>query len=280
MNTRQILERRAATVKQMCDMQDEADATSDGVMTAETAALFEAHKATLAALEDALSRRSLIEEGERRVAGQPVTDPRFAAFTAGIGFTDALAALLGENTRGAGMAREASAEIARRRGRNPQGIYLSMGARSRPERRAVITSGAQGTPPVGSALVPTIIDGASLIDALRANLALTELGATFLTDLRGNLVVPKVTQGTSVGWFAENAPIPETDMKFDPVGLSVKHVGAITEYSRNILLNSTPDIESLLRADLMRALAVEIDRAALLGTGDGIEPRGSWSRPA
>lgn len=91
--------------------------------------------------------------------------------------------------------------------------------------------------------------------------------------------MPRVTQGTSVGWFGENQPIPDTDAAFDAVALAVKHVGAITEYSRTMLLNSSADVDALLRNDLMRALAVEIDRAALVGTGDGIVPRGIVNTP-
>ena len=81
------------------------------------------------------------------------------------------------------------------------------------------------------------------------------------------------------GWFGENQPIPDTDATFDAVPLAVKHVGAITEYSRTMLLNSTGDVDQLLRNDLMRALAVEIDRAALVGSGDGIVPRGVVNTP-
>ena len=104
-------------------------------------------------------------------------------------------------------------------------------------------------------------------------------GATYLTGLTGNISVPRIATGTSVGWFAENAPIPDTDATFDAVALAIKHVGAITEYSRNMLLNTSADVDALLRTDLMRALAVEIDRAALVGSGNGIEPRGVVNTP-
>lgn len=218
---------------------------------------------------------------ERRSPGTPLGggDARFAALAGSVSISDAIAASLGHESRGAGRAREASQEIARQRGRQPQGIYLSMGGRAAQERRDVLTSGAQGTPATGAPLIPTIVRGDLLIDALRSALVLEDLGATFLTGLVGNISVPRTSRGTQVGWFAENAPIPDTDLAFDGVLLTVRHVGAIAEYSRNMLLNSTPDIDALIRSDLMRALAVEIERAALAGSGDGIVPRGIVNTP-
>jgi len=58
------------------------------------------------------------------------------------------------------------------------------------------------------------------------------------------------------------------------VTLTPKHVGAWTEYSRNMLLQSSPDIESILRSDLAQVLGLEVARATINGTGTGAEPRG------
>ncbi len=190
-----------------------------------------------------------------------------------------IAATLGDTGRGAGLAREASAELARQRGRNPNGLFVSLRSLSSPAERRTLTSGAQGTPPTGAALIPTVVRDDLLIDPLRAATVLAGLGATYLTGLTGNISVPTVTQGTSVGWFAENAPIPDTEVAFGSVPLAMKHVGAITEYSRNMLVNTSADVDRLLRNDLMRALAVEIDRAALVGSGNGVIPRGVVNTP-
>jgi len=240
---------------------------------------WDALTAELGTLEAQQQRQAALDDLDRRAAGTPV-DGRFDQLTDEIRLSDYVAASLGEQTRGASMAREASQEIARQRGRAPNGLFVSQRALARgAERRAVLTSGAQGTPPTGAATIATIVRGDLTIDFLRSMTVLDKLGATYLSGLTGNISIPRVTQGTSVGWFAENAPIPDTDIAFDSVPLQVKHVGAITEYSRNMLLNSTPSIDELLRTDLMRALAVELDRAALAGTGDGIQPRGIINTP-
>ena len=48
----------------------------------------------------------------------------------------------------------------------------------------------------------------------------------------------------NAGWFAENSAITPSDGEFDKVSMTPKHVGAITEFSRNMLLQSSPDIEA------------------------------------
>ena len=269
-----LRDKRAKIKADMQAVLREADANEGdaaGVLTDDQAAAFAKMREALAQLESTIAARSDLLELERRSAAAPIAgDPRFAAFAGRVSISDAIAATLGAETRGAGMAREASQEIARVRGKNPQGLYVSLGARAAAERRDVLTSGAQGTPPTGAALIPTIVRGDLLIDFLRANLVLEDLGATFITGLVGNISIPRTSQGTSVGWFAENAPIPDASLGFDAVTLQVKHVGAIATYSRNMLLNSNPDIDNLIKSDLMRALAVEMERAALAGSGDGI----------
>ena len=279
----QLQDRRAKLKREMealLTRADDNEGDAAGVLTPDQAAAFEAMRQALAQLEQSITMRSQYLELERRGPATPIAgDARFAAFAASVTLTDAIAATLGAETRGAGLAREASQEIARQRGRNPQGLYVSMGSRAAAERRDVVTSGAQGTPATGAALIPTIVRGDLLIDFLRSNLVLENLGATFITGLQGNVSIPRTSQGTSVGWFAENAPIPDTSLGFDGVTLQVKHVGAIATYSRNMLLNSTPDIDALIKSDLMRALAVEMERAALAGSGDGITPRGIVNTP-
>ena len=254
-------------------------AAGDGAMQDTASQRFDAIEAEVSQLQTAERRQAFIDEADRNSPAAPLNgDARFDAFASEVRLSDVVAATLGENTRGAGMAREASAELARQRGRNPTGLYVSLRSLGRQAERRSLTSGAQGTAGNGAALVPTVVSDMP-IDPLRAATVLAGLGATYLTGLTGNISIPRVSQGTSTGWFSEQSPIPDTDLTFDSVGLSVKHVGAISEYSRAMMLNSTADVDALLRTDLMRALAVEIDRAAIMGAGDGITPRGVLNMP-
>ena len=80
-------------------------------------------------------------------------------------------------------------------------------------------------------------------------------------------------------WVAENAAITPADPTFDSVTLTPKHVGSITEFSRNLLLQSSPEIEGLLRQDFAATLARAIDAAALIGGGSN-EPTGIMATTA
>ena len=101
------------------------------------------------------------------------------------------------------------------------------------------------------------------------------LGARVLSDLRANLDLPRLSGATTYGWFAENSAIPTSDETFDRVSLRPRHAGAILTVSRNMLQQSTPDIEAIVRDDLAQVLARAVDSAALVGpTGSAIEPQG------
>ena len=75
------------------------------------------------------------------------------------------------------------------------------------------------------------------------------------------------------GWVAENAALSFSDFEHDPVTLSPRHTGCITEFSRNLLMQSSPDIEDLLRSDFAKQLAQAIDAVAIKGGGSN-EPTG------
>jgi HK97 family phage major capsid protein len=56
--------------------------------------------------------------------------------------------------------------------------------------------------------------------------------------------------------------------------MSPKTVGAFVDYSRRLLLQSSIDVEGMVRNDLAREIALEIDRAAIYGTGSSNQPLG------
>jgi HK97 family phage major capsid protein len=72
----------------------------------------------------------------------------------------------------------------------------------------------------------------------------------------------------------ENEAIPESNMSFDSVGLSPKHVGGLTELSRQLIQQSSPDVEQLVRDDLAAVLAGAIDGGMIAGGADPRERTG------
>ena len=100
------------------------------------------------------------------------------------------------------------------------------------------------------------------------------MGATTLTGLVGNVTLPRRASAGAAYWLTESQAITETEGTFDKVSLQPRTVGALQKFSRQMILQSTPTIEQLVRNDLVAILAVEIDRAALSGSGTAGQPLG------
>ena len=131
-----------------------------------------------------------------------------------------------------------------------------------------------GTPTAGGDLVDDVLLAGSFIDLLRNRLAIAQAGATMLTGLQGNVSIPRQTSAATAYWVGENASPTESQQAIDQVNLSPKTVGAFVDYSRRLLLQSSIDVEGMVRNDLARVIALEIDRAAIYGTGSSNQPQG------
>lgn len=131
-----------------------------------------------------------------------------------------------------------------------------------------------GTPTAGGNLVATELRSDSFIDLLRNSMALEQLGITTLTDLNGNLAIPRQTGGATAYWVAEGGAVTESQQAFDQVALTPKTVGAFTDMSRQLLLQNSVSVEALVRRDLATTIALELDRAGVNGSGSSNQPRG------
>jgi HK97 family phage major capsid protein/HK97 family phage prohead protease len=131
-----------------------------------------------------------------------------------------------------------------------------------------------GTPTAGGNLVDDVLLAGSFIDLLRNRLAITQAGITMLTGLQGNISVPRQTSSSTGYWVGEGSAPGESQQAIDQVNMTPKTVGAWVDYSRRLLLQSSIDVEGLVRDDLARVIALEIDRAAIYGTGSSNQPLG------
>ena len=74
-------------------------------------------------------------------------------------------------------------------------------------------------------------------------------------------------------WLAEGDSLADTGLTFNNITLKPRHVGAITELSRQLLQQSNPSIEQLVRDDFIQVVSLAVDKALL--HGDGIkQPEG------
>lgn len=180
----------------------------------------------------------------------------------------AVNALLTGNWRGAELEKEASEAVAKRLGREPQGVFLPFDVQS--QRAMTIGSNTDGGYTVQTDLMVT-----NFIELLRNSLVLGQAGATTLTGLVGNIAIPRQTGGATAYWVAEsNAPTSASNPTFDQVPMTPKTVGAYTDISRKLLLQSSLDVESFVQRDLATTLGLAIDLAGLHGTGLNNQPTG------
>lgn len=131
-----------------------------------------------------------------------------------------------------------------------------------------------GTPSAGGNLVATELLASSFIDLLVNQVKVMSMGTTMLTGLVGNIAIPRATAGATGYWVAESGSPTESQQAFDQVALTPKTVGAFTDYSRRLLLQSSIAVEAFIRMDIARTIALMIDLAAISGSGSSNQPRG------
>lgn len=130
-----------------------------------------------------------------------------------------------------------------------------------------------GTATAGGHTVSTDLLAGSFIDLLRNRSYMMQL-ATVMSGLVGNIAIPRQTGGATAYWVAEAGAPTEAQQAFDQVTMSPKTLGAFTDFSRKLTVQSSIDVEAFIRRDLAAVLALEIDRAALHGSGASNQPTG------
>lgn len=124
-------------------------------------------------------------------------------------------------------------------------------------------------------IVATNLLANEFIDVLRNSSSVMQAGARMLPGLVGNVAIPKKTAASSGGWISsEGGAASESEPTFGTVSMAPKNVGAFTDMTRQLILQSTPAIEALVRDDLTQALALAIDKGALEGSGSSGQPTG------
>lgn len=128
-----------------------------------------------------------------------------------------------------------------------------------------------GTTTAGGYTIQT--DIGALIPILEPRLVTERLGATVLRGLQGNIDFPRNDADAAAVWATEVATATETSPTFDRLQLSPNRLAAFTDVSKQVMLQSTIDMENFVRGRLNFAIAQALDTAALTG-GGGSEPTG------
>jgi HK97 family phage major capsid protein len=120
-----------------------------------------------------------------------------------------------------------------------------------------------GTATAGGNLVDTELRG--LIPFLRPRLAVEAMGATTLTGLTSNIDFPRNTSTTSAAWEGETDDNADSQPALDKVQMTPHRLGANTPLSKQLIVQSSIDVEAMVRRQLERAIQEALDYAAING---------------
>lgn len=168
-----------------------------------------------------------------------------------------------------GYEAEMSQEIARRSGKSPDGFYVPHAALIEHRSGMSVTgdSGAKGGNNVGLQVM-------GFIDALRPMLAVAKAGATVMSGLTSNVGIPRHAAASTASWKSEIGELDESTPDIEQLELTPKRIGSWTKLSKQLIAQSSPDVEAFVRGDLMAAIATGFDAAAISGTGSSNQPTG------
>lgn len=128
----------------------------------------------------------------------------------------------------------------------------------------------------GGFLVGTELLAGSFIDYLRnacfigqGPFAIIELGG-----LVGNCAIPRQTSTAQTYWLPEGGSSTASDFAGSQLYGTPHRMSVQGSWTKQLMLQSTPAVEMLVRNDQGRAAAVEEDRVIYLGSGAGGEPIG------
>lgn len=168
--------------------------------------------------------------------------------------------------RAAAFERECSEAVSAKMGKAARGFFVPAEIQRRDLNVATASAGGN--------LVATDLLTGSFIDVLRNAMVIDRLGARMLTGLVGNIAIPKMAGAATAYWVAESGAPTESQQTLAQVAMSPKTVGAFTDISRRLLLQSSMDVEGMVQTDLATVLGLAVQQAAISGSGSSNQPSG------
>jgi len=172
--------------------------------------------------------------------------------------------------RAAAFERECSDAVAAKLGKQARGLLVPIEV----QKRTLMA----GTPSAAGNLIATDLLTGSYIDLLRNAMVLPGMGTRFLTGLVGNIAIPRLSGSATTHWVAENVAPAESNLSVLQVTMSPRTLGAWSEISRKLLLQSSLDVEAMVQGDLAQVMGLAIQQACINGTGAAGQPSGLLTR--
>jgi HK97 family phage major capsid protein len=156
------------------------------------------------------------------------------------------------------------------------GNYLRamvLGAKTDAEKRAL----SEGTDSAGGYTVPDILS-ARLIDIMRNRAVVFRAGAMTVPLASDQHYIARVASDPVPAWRAEAGQVAESDPTLDRVTLTPRSLAVMCKVSRELFEDSL-NLATALPNIIGAAMAVELDRVALFGSGVAPQPLGIANTP-
>lgn len=161
---------------------------------------------------------------------------------------------------------ECSAQASRQLGKPAQGLIVPYDVQKRDAANV-------GTPAAGGHTVATNLSS-NYIDELSNRLVVSQLGATILDGLVGDMAIPRHLGGVTTSWVGESQEGDESAGQWDQVPLTPKTITGYTDLSRKLLKQSSIAIDSFCQTQLVKQIALGIQAALFSGAGNQYQPQG------
>lgn len=162
---------------------------------------------------------------------------------------------------------ECSIAAAEKAGKESRGLMIPADVLN----RAFSTTTPAGGP--GSNAIATNLLADQFIELLRHRTWALKR-CTSMGGLVGNVDIPRQNSATQAYWVGEGAAPSESEPGIDQIAFSPKTLAAYTDITRRLMLQSTPDAELIVRNDLLKVMALALDKAVLYGSGAAGQPKG------
>jgi len=115
---------------------------------------------------------------------------------------------------------------------------------------------------------------AEIIEYLRPASVVRKMNPLTVPMPQGTMTMPKLAGGASAAYLGENQNIGIQAQQFGQLRLTARKLGALVPISNDLIRFATPSADTIVRDDLVRAIAMVEDANFIRGSGVGPGPKG------
>ena len=125
----------------------------------------------------------------------------------------------------------------------------------------------------GGIFVPDMLSN-RIIDLARAQMRVVQAGAETLNVASPSVTLAKILSDPTPSWRTEHEAIGFSDPSFGAIVLTARSLAVAVKLSLELVDDNASNLDQVVSQQMAKAIALEVDRVALFGSGLGSQPRG------